>query len=55
MPTNVPQVRIGRVSLTELQLRATESMLYQMADIIDRLLADGGVQYTKIVVPTGGQ
>ena len=51
MPT---ATRIDRVTLTKQQLRATEIMLYRMADLIDRLLADNGVQYTKIEVPANG-
>ena len=39
--------QIDRVTLTKQQLRATEIMLYRMADLINRLLADNGVQYTK--------
>lgn len=49
MATNAPQVDLGRVALTKEQLRTTEIMLYQMADIIDRLLKDR-VPYTKIEV-----
>lgn len=47
MATNAPVVRLDRIALTETQLRTLELMLYQMADVIDRLLATG-VQYTKI-------
>lgn len=43
-------VQIGRVSLTKQQLRATEIMLYRMADLVDRLLADNKVPYTKVSV-----
>lgn len=43
--------RLDRITLTEQQLRATEIMLYRMADLIDRLLADNGVQYTKMQAP----
>ena len=51
--TNAPQVRIDRVALTKTQLAATELMLYQIADIIDRIMLTG-VQYTKMEIP-GGQ
>lgn len=43
-------VRLSRAPLTDLQLRATETMLYRMADLIDRLLADG-LPYTKVEQP----
>ena len=38
---------LGRTSLTQIQLKAMEMMLYQAADVINRLKADGPV-YTKI-------
>lgn len=47
MAETVAPVRLGRRALTEQQLHATEMMLYQVADIIDRLRADGEV-YTKM-------
>ena len=51
MPTsNAPSVRLDRIALTELQLRAMELMLYQAADVINRLKAEQ-VVYTKIAVP----
>lgn len=45
MPNN-----IRRAVLTKTQLRATEIMLYRMADLIDRLLADNKIPYTKMEV-----
>jgi len=48
MPT---ATRLDRITLTKQQLRATEIMLYRMADLIDRLLADNGVAYTKMPQP----
>lgn len=42
--------RIDRITLTKLQVRATEIMLYRMADVIDRLLADSRIPYTKLEV-----
>ena len=47
-------MRLDRHALTETQLRTTEIMLYQIADIIDRIML-GGVPYTKLEVPAGGQ
>lgn len=47
--------QLDRITLTKTQIRATEIMLYRTADLIDRLLADNGVQYTKIVVPASPQ
>lgn len=52
MPT---QTRIDRVTLTKQQMRATEIMLYRMADLIDRLLADQGIAYTKMPAPAAAQ
>ena len=49
MATNAP-VQLGRVYLTKVQLKALEMALYQAADVINRLKADGPV-YTKIAVP----
>lgn len=49
MPT---ATRLDRITLTKQQLRATEIMLYRMADLIDRLLADQGVAYTKMPAPS---
>ena len=43
---------LGRIALTKTQLRAEEIMLYQMADIIDRLLKDR-IPYTKVEVQNG--
>lgn len=48
MSTDAPNVRVDRITLTAAQIRTTEILLYQMADMIDRLLA-AGVQYTKVV------
>ena len=48
------QIRLDRVTLTKQQMRATEIMLYRTADLVNRLLADNGVQYTKIEVPPAG-
>ena len=53
MATNAPQVDLGRIKLTEIHLKALEMMLYQAADTINRLMADG-VPYTKLEVPPGG-
>mgnify|MGYP001594586165 CR=1 FL=1 len=53
MATNAPAVRLDRIVLTKTQLRTLEIMLYQSADLIDRLLA-AGVQYTKLEVPDVG-
>ena len=50
MPTNV---ELGRVALTKTQLRATEIMLYRMADLINRLMKDT-LPYTKMEVPQNG-
>ena len=47
MATNAPVVELGRVRLTEKHLRALEIALYKVADMRDRLLADGE-PYTKI-------
>ena len=47
---DVAPVPLGRIALTQRQMRATEIMLYRAADLIDRLMADG-VPYTKIAVP----
>ena len=52
MATNAPVVQLDRIVLTKTQLQTTETVLYQMADVIDRLLA-AGVQYTKLEVPNG--
>ena len=52
--SSAPAVRLDRHALTETQLRTTEIMLYQIADIIDRIML-GGVPYTKLEVPAGGQ
>lgn len=51
MPT---ATRLDRITLTKQQLRATEIMLYRMADQIDRLLADEGIAYTKMPAPLPG-
>lgn len=57
MATNAPQVRLDRISLTEIHLKAMELMLYQAADTINRLLA-AGAPYTKgnanEIIPPGG-
>lgn len=50
MPTDAPAVRLDRIALTDLQLRAMELMLYQAADVINRLKAEQ-VVYTKLAVP----
>lgn len=47
--SSAPEVRTDRIALTELQLRATEIMLYRAADSIDRLLRIPP-QYTKVAV-----
>ena len=49
--TGIPPVQLGRIALTDQQLRATEIALYRAADLIDRLMVDGGVPYTKVIVP----
>ena len=49
MASNPVAADVGRVALTKTQLRAEEIMLYQMADIIDRLLKDR-IPYTKVEV-----
>ena len=49
MATDSP-VQLGRIYLTKVQLKALEMTLYQAADVINRLKADGPV-YTKIAVP----
>ena len=38
---------VGRIALTEQQLRVAEIALYRMADIVNRLLKDG-IPYTKV-------
>ena len=43
-------VRLDRMTLTKTQLRATEIVLYRMADLVNRLKADQGVQYTKVTL-----
>src|SRR5438445_656198 len=48
-------VQLDRITLTKLQLRATEIMLYRTADLIDRLLADNHIPYTKMENPTPQQ
>lgn len=53
MATNAPQVRLDRVSLTQMHLKAMEIALYQAADVIDRLLA-AGAPYTKVQNPQIG-
>ena len=45
-----PAVQLDRVALTATQLRATEIMLYRSADLIDRLLKDNHIPYTKMQV-----
>ncbi len=52
--TNAPAVDLGRITLTEMHLKAMEQALYQAADVINRLKQDG-VPYTKLVLPQGGQ
>ena len=42
-------VELGRRPLAKEQIRATEIMLYRMADLVDRLLIDNHVPYTKMV------
>lgn len=44
-------VQLGRIALTKQQLRATEIMLYNMADLIDRLLVDNKIPFTKMAAP----
>lgn len=39
---------LSRITLTKDQLRATEIVLYRAADLINRLLADNSVPYTKM-------
>ena len=52
--SSAPAIRLDKQALTETQLRTTEIMLYQIADIIDRIML-GGVPYTKLEIPAGGQ
>lgn len=46
MATELPQINVGRVALTDLQLKTMEATLYRMADTVNRLMRDGAV-YTK--------
>ena len=42
--------RLDRETLTAQHLRAIEIALYQAADLINRLMASGGIPYTKMPV-----
>ena len=48
--TSAPPVRLDRVSLTKIQMRALELALYQCADVINRLKPEEA-PYTKIPNP----
>lgn len=48
-------VQLGRVALTKQQLRAVEITLDRVADLIDRLLVDNHVPYTKMLAPPQAQ
>lgn len=49
--TGIPPVQLGRIAVTDQQVRATEIALYRGADLIDRLMVDDHVPYTKVIIP----
>jgi len=51
LATNVPEVRLDRIALTRIHLKALEMALYQMADVYDRVMLEWP-QYTKTVAVT---